>query len=416
MACVTALCCPLVTGFRLMRPLHSYLVGTGSWFLAVGIQAVMFAWLVTMVLRESPEMVGVAQMTLLLPGTLLILVGGSYADRFGGRRMAVIGQSVAVLAPLILLGLVLVDRLTFGAMLTYAVVMGFAQAIVTPARDGLLNQVAAGRVQRTVMLASLAQFGMQVLGFGVASLADRSGPGPILAFQALVLAVGVWALYRVRMDPEAQGAAPRTALLQSMLEGARTVLHHAEMRAVALLNVAMSISFMGAYIVTLPLLVREVFDGSASDLGLMNGCNALGLVTALLLVLRFGDVAHQGRALLLSLLFGSMVLGGVALAPSFTLLLAVLFFWGACGGVAMSMARTIMQEQAPEGQRGRVMGISAFSFMGAGPLGALGSGFLVDEFGPRAAVGIAGAGMACVVLVIAFRSSLWRMTGKWART
>ena len=52
----------------------------------------MFAWLVTMVLRESPERVGFAQMALLLPGTLLILIGGSYSDRFGGRRVVVLAQ------------------------------------------------------------------------------------------------------------------------------------------------------------------------------------------------------------------------------------------------------------------------------------------------------------------------------------
>ena len=81
----------------------------------------------------------------------------------------------------------------------------------------------------------------------------------------------------------------------------------------------------------------------------------------------------------------------------------------------MTMARTIMQEQAPEDQRGRVMGFYAFSFMGAGPVGALASGFLVEQFGPQAALAIAGAGMACVVLVIGFFSSLWRMTSKWAK-
>ncbi|MEJ2090094.1 MAG: MFS transporter, partial [Gammaproteobacteria bacterium] len=78
-----------------MRGRHYYLVGTASWFLAYGIQSVMFAWLVTMVLRESPEMVGLAQMSLLLPGTVFILIGGSYADRFGGRRVVVIAQSFA---------------------------------------------------------------------------------------------------------------------------------------------------------------------------------------------------------------------------------------------------------------------------------------------------------------------------------
>ena len=400
-----------------MRPLHGYLVGTGSWFLSTGIQGVLFAWLVTMVLRESPEMVGVAQMTLLLPGTLLMLVGGSYADRFGGRRVAMLAQLLAVTAPLILLGLVTMGRLTFGGMLAYAFVMGCAQAFVTPARDGLLNQVAGGRVQRTVMFVSLVQFGLQVFGFLLASLGDQTGPGPILGIQALALAVGIWAFGRMDAPPPPppSAEAQRPSLMQSMLEGSRSVLQHTEMRAVAMINVAMSVFFMGAYIVTFPLLVREVFNGSARDLGLMNICNAVGLVLALVFMLRFGDIARQGRALLLALLLGACVLGAVALAPSFVLLCLTVFFWGGCGGIAMTMARTIMQEQAPEDQRGRVMGFHAFTFMGAGPVGALGSGFLVEQIGSQAALGAAGAGMAAVVLVIGFRSSLWRMTSEWAK-
>ncbi len=395
-----------------MRPLHGYLLGTGTWFLGVGIQSVLFAWLVTMVLRESPEMVGVAQMTLLLPGTLLILVGGSYADRFGGQRMAVLAQSAGVAAPVLLLCLVAMDRLTFGAMLAYALVIGIAQAFVTPARDGLLNRVASGRVQRTVMQTSIAQFSMQILGFFVASLADHTGPGPILAVQALVLVIGVWALRGIRLPPEPPRPKAAPALLQSMLEGSRTVLRHPQMRSIAMLNVAMSICFMGSYIVTLPLLIREVFDGNASDLGLMNACNAVGLTLALVFMLRSGDVAHQGRAMLIALMLGAVLLGAVALAPTFTFTLVILFFWGACGGIAMTMARTILQERAPEGQRGRIMAISGFTFMGAGPIGALGCGFLVDEFGPRAALGIACAVMGVTSLVVALRSSLWQMNSR----
>ncbi len=398
-----------------MRPLHSYLLGTGTWFLSIGIQGVLFAWLVTMVLRESPEMVGVAQMMLLLPGTLLILVGGSYADRFGGRRVAVAAQSAAVAAPLFLLALVVADRLTFSGMLVYAFVMGCAQAFVTPARDGLLNQVAGGRVQRTVLFASVVQFGLQMVGFLVASVGDFIGPGPILATQACILAAGVWAFRRMDVAPPVPVVADRPSLLQSVREGSKTVLSHAGMRAVVLVNVAMSTFFMGAYIVTLPLLVREVFDGSARDLGLINICNSLGLVLSLLLALRLGGFARPGRALLLGLLAGSVMLFTVALSPNFAMVLLTVFFWGASGGISMSMSRTIMQEQAPEDQRGRVMGFNAFSFMGAGPIGALGSGFLVDQFGPQAALMVASAGAAAVTVVIGFFSSLWQMTGRWSK-
>ncbi len=391
-----------------MRPIHFYMFGTGSWFLAFGIQGVMFAWLVTMVLRESPEMVGLAQMTLLLPAMLLMLVGGSLADRFGGRRMAVVAQLASVVAPLMLLTVVWFDQLTLSSMLLYAVLMGCAVAFVTPARDGLLNHVAEGRIQRTVLLTSVMQFSMQMLGFLIASLADDTGPVVILGVQAGVLAIGVFGFLRVpATTPEP--VEDRPSLLQSVVEGAKTVLRHRAMRMVMVQNFAMGLLFMGSFIVTLPLLVREVFDGTAADLGLMNATNSVGLVATILLLLRLGDVQRQGRALILAQLLGSIVLAVAATAANFALLLVTLFFWGACGGIAMTMSRTIMQEQAPDAQRGRVMGFYSFSFMGAGPIGALLSGYLVERFGPQMALLIAASIMFVFILVIGLQSSLWRM-------
>jgi MFS family permease len=393
-----------------VRSLHYYLIGTAGWFMAYGIQSVMFAWLVTMVLHESPEMVGLAQMALLLPGTLFILVGGSYADRFGGRRVVLIAQSFAVLASAYLLFVVGTDRLTFGLIVGYAVLMGFAQAFVTPARDGLLNSVAGGRLQRTVMLTSIMQFGMQMIGFLVASLSDAVGPEMILVVQALALIFGVMSFSRIR-NGEPRHADPPMRLLHSVVEGGRTVFSSASMRLVMIQNVAMALFFMGSYMVTMPLLVRDVYDGSAQDLAFMNVANSLGLVLTIILLLRLGDVRRQGRALLAAQGVGAVVLGSAGFAPSFSIWMLALFAWGTCGGIAMTMSRTIMQEQAPESQRGRVMGFYAFSFMGAGPVGAVLCGFLVQMFGPQIALMIAGGSMLAVILVVGVVSDLWNLEG-----
>lgn len=398
-----------------MRPLHFYLLGTGSWFLAFGIQGVMFAWLVTMVLHETPEKVGIAQMSLLLPGTLLILIGGSYADRFGARRVALLAQSVATVAPLILLALVATGRLSFLTMIGYAILMGCAQAFVTPARDGLLSQVAEGRVQRTVMLTSISQFGLQVVGFMAASVADFAGPEPILLLQAMVLSVGVFGFSRIANQRHgADSTSPR--LLHSLVEGGRTVFSSPAMRMIVVQNMCMGFFFMGAYIVTMPLLVRDVFAGGAMDLGLMNAFNSLGLVTTVLLLLRLGDVRRQGRALILAQMIGSVVLFSAALTPQFGVFLVPLFFWGICGGVAMTMSRTIMQQQAPLTQRGRVMSFYSFSFFGAGPVGALINGFLVDLVGPQVTLLICSGAMFSIIGVLGLRSSLWQLQGEQEET
>ncbi len=77
----------------------------------------------------------------------------------------------------------------------------------------------------------------------------------------------------------------------------------------------------------------------------------------------------------------------------------------------MTMSRTIMQEQAPEAMRGRVMSFYSFSFMGAGPIGALLSGYLVEELGPELALLTSAGSMLVVIILIGITSGVWNLQG-----
>ena len=112
-----------------IRPLYAYFTATGSWFLAFGLQSVLFAYLVTLVLNESAEKVGVAQMAYLLPGTLFILLGGSVADHYGGRRVALIGQALAATLALCLAITMWFTDLSYSLFVLFAIAMGCAQEI-----------------------------------------------------------------------------------------------------------------------------------------------------------------------------------------------------------------------------------------------------------------------------------------------
>lgn len=371
----------------------------------------MFAWLVTMVLHETPQMVGVAQMAMLVPVMLLMLFGGGVADALGGRRIAILAQSFAVVPSIGLLLVLAFDALDFRLMIIYAVAMGCATAFVTPARDGLLNLVAEGRIQRTVTLVSLIQFGVQMVGFTVAGLAGRIGPLAVIGFQTAVLIVGAVAYTRLPAPPVRAVVMPSLRdLVGSVVEGSQTVLRSDAMRPVVVQNIAMGICFMGSYIVAMPLLVREVYQGDAADLSMVMIANALGLVTSILLLLLGGGLRRQGRALLLAHFLGCIFLAAAGLDFGFWAAIGCIYLWGACGGVAMSMSRTIMQEAAPDGQRGRVMAFFSFSFMGAGPLGALIAGYLVGWVGPPIALFISSATLMVVIVAVALTSSLWNMT------
>jgi len=275
----------------------------------------------------------------------------------------------------------------------------------------LLNQVAIGGIQRAVVRASMMQFGVQLAGLAIASLAERLGPVPILLAQSLVLASGVrfFALIADRPPIRERDTHRLRDIGRSIAEGYRTIAASPSMRMTVLQSCAMGMCFMGSYIVTLPLLVREYYAGSAIDLAMMNAANSLGLVTTILFLIRFGDIARRGRALLLAQGIGAVMLGAIGIGVNFAALCALIFVWGMGGGIAMSMARTIMQEEAPANQRSRVMSFYSFAFMGSGPIGAFLNGYLAQWIGPRGALALASAVMFTVIALIAVRSQLWHV-------
>ena len=399
----------------MIKPLNIYFIATGSWYLSYGMQSVVFAWLVTIILNETPDKVGLAQMAYLLPGTIFILIGGSIADQFGGRKIALMAQCAAASMAAALAVSMALTSFTYDKFLVFAVCMGCSQAILTPARDGLLPLVADGQIQRRVVQASMIQFGIQMIGFVLASMADTVGAVMMLAVQSIVLSVGAVAYFYLEV-PLVKSARTQARILNqlraSIIEGFRSVIASPGMRMVVLQNCAMGIFFMGSYIVTVPLLIREVYNGSSTELSLINAANSLGLFLTIVVLLRVGDIKRQGRALLIAQGFGALVLSLAAIQVSFITLMGILFVWGMCGGMAMTMARTIMQEQSDEHQRGRMMGFYAFSFMGSGPIGALLSGYLVAWFGPSTSLAIASLCMFVVVVLVGTQSNLWHLSHK----
>tara|TARA_B100000686_G_scaffold354251_1_gene463501 strand:- start:6200 stop:7120 length:921 start_codon:yes stop_codon:yes gene_type:complete len=295
-------------------------------------------------------------------------------------------------------------------MISYAVSIGVIQAFVTPARDGLLNMVANGNIQRTVFKVTLMQFTIQLFGFGIAGMADTLGAVIILLTQAFVIGIGAFGISRIQIVSKRTSQTSKKNIGELgvfVIEGFRTVWKSSPMRAVVIQNVAMGVCFMGTYIVTIPVLIREVFDGTSVDLSVVNMVNAFGLVLVIFGIMRLGGFQRQGRALLISHGLGAIVLGVGGFDLPFWAFAVVIGSWGACGGIAVSMSRTIMQENAPEDQRGRVMGFFSFSFMGAGPIGAILWGLVVDSYGPQFAIVCASVAMFSVAILGCFYSRLW---------
>jgi MFS family permease len=123
--------------------------------------------------------------------------------------------------------------------------------------------------------------------------------------------------------------------------------------------------------------------------------------------MRLGGVERPGRALVVwgfasaavvSLLYFELPMWGFYL---------VIYLWGICGGISMTMSRSIVQEASPESHRARLMSVYSLGMMGGMPFGSLFLGWFVGQFGTRNAILVPVIGMTVVQLVLLGTSRLW---------
>jgi MFS family permease len=367
---------------------------TGLIFFVIpmGIQTVLFPWLIAVELNESAERLGIAQMSTQLPGLVLILFAGLLADRLDKRKMLI---AIHILGAIPALGLTLLlsmGYLSFELMICYGVLIGTVMAFAAPPRDGMLNQIAMGKLQQTVTVFMGLSFGAQIVGFLAAGTAEHAGPMPILLLQSALMLCGGFAVYNLLPAP-AEKEHTRGSSKGDISAGLRVVLGSESMRSVAFLLFFMSLFFGGTFMVLNPIIVRDIYGGGATEISLSFAAFMLGTVATTATLVMMGGLKNPGRGLLFALTFGGLTLSITALKLPFVGYLCVLFTWGISGGIAMSMGRTIMQEAAPEQYRARVMSIFSLANMGGAPIGALLMGYCAVWFGPLQSILVAVAGV-----------------------
>jgi MFS family permease len=209
-------------------------------------------------------------------------------------------------------------------------------------------------------------------------------------------------LIRTRRSPAAQATA--TAPVSWRLRDDRLV-------AVMVGAIAAVVAGVGAINVIEVFFVRETLGASTTMFGLISAAWTGGMLIGALLFGRLGRRwTDAGRLVRLSLLLAAatcaVVLAGAGVWHA--LLLVPLWFLGGIsnGGINV-FTNVVMAERVPAAARGRAFAAMGAAIQGAGMLGYLIGGPLVDHFAPRplvAAAGIAGLVAVAVCLPVVRRA------------
>jgi MFS family permease len=377
-----------------------FLTSVVTYMVPNGIQMVMLSYLMAIELNQSPGNFGITQMVGQLPLLLFLLMGGWVADRVDSRRWLMSLQAIGLIMPLVLAFLVWRNVVTEGSILLYAMVWGVVGAFSLPSRDGLLRRVAGSNVQRMVGLAIGTQFGAQMIGQAIAGQASRVGTVTVLIIEAAFLAAGIFVASRLPA-----GRAPQTAskgpILKELGAGLSMIVSTPVLTANYLIGTGMGVFFGGVFLVLIPLAVRDLYHGGAQDIASAYVMFAAGTLLSIAWLTQRGGSRRPGRALVTTQFSACAALLPISIGIPIWGFYLCIFFWGLSAGVAMTMSRTIMQEQAPASHQARIMAALTLMTTGGGPLGAYITGQAIEAVGVQGAVmlpilGVLGCTMAAL--------------------
>ncbi|MEH6543725.1 MAG: MFS transporter [Porticoccaceae bacterium] len=385
--------------------------GVGAGAGAMGLQVVIFPWLVVGVLNEPAERVGLAQSAVMLPSLLFIVLGGAISDKLHlGSHLFRLFMLYS-LPFVLLLWANLSGNLDYSWLILFALCYGSITAFVQPARESLLPQVYVSTLQQSVARSTFVQFAAQSLGVLAAGLFDLVGLTTLLCMQ-MIMVVTAALMFRRSQPPHEGIPGGRYREKLGIISGFVEVWRHPRLRA--LMSVVGATGFLGfgAYLVAMPLMTREVYHGGAWFFAALQFSFTFGVLFANLLFIRWGGVLdNPGRVLVISLFCRGLILILIAMHLPLWALFPSIAMWGMFTGMSITLGRVLTHSEALESHRARVISIYQLSFFGTAPIGAWLAGELIADWGVLSTLMILGV---CTLLasMLGVFSQLWRTPEK----
>jgi predicted MFS family arabinose efflux permease len=300
------------------------------------------------------------------------------ADRRDRRQLLLTSQYIQMATAFTLAALVYFDAVRIWHVLTLSVITGLAQAFGGPAHQSLLPSLVDKKDMPNAVAFNSIQFNLaRVIGpllagaalgaFGMVACFGLNG----LSFIAVILAI---LSLHIRHIP----STATTRMHQELKGGLRFVRERPALVGLAVLG--FSTTFLGNPLLTfLPLFAQNVFHGDVNQYTQLMAFAGAGAVTGALVVAWLGKYRHMGRTLLiLQVAYGALV---VMFAATRVMWLneILLFTAGVCMVMVASTLLSLVQLNAPNEMRGRVMSIFMVAFRGGMPLGSLVGGWIASQ-------------------------------------
>ncbi|HEY7480450.1 MAG TPA: MFS transporter [Gemmatimonadales bacterium] len=361
----------------------------GTW-----VQTVARGWLVLQ-LTDSAFAVGLVTALGSLPILLFTLYGGVVADRVDKRRMVLLLQSLMLVEALTLAVLTERGWITVHLVMALAAFYGLLSAFEVPTRQAMVSEmVGKADLMNAIALNSSAFNVARVIGPSIAGgLIATVGLAACFYVNAASYLAVILGLLLMRVRP--QSVASHMPALGALKEGFGYIFGNSWPRALVTIIAGFSV-FGYSFLPMMPVFARDVLGLDADGYGAIVSAVGLGAAAGAIAMAGLGTRTRSGRLVIGTFALFGVLLAAAAYAAGFWSALVLFTAAGCLMAMNGILANTMLQLQAPDHLRGRVMGFYSFVVLGMAPLGAFQAGWVSEHYGAR--VSFALGGMACVLM------------------
>jgi MFS family permease len=391
------------------RNYRLFLVGqlmsqTGTWM-----QTVAQSWLVYR-LTESPFLLGLVSFLSLAPLVPFTFVAGTLTDRYPRHRLILVTECVKMGQVLILAALAWFNRVEVWHIIVLSFIFGVAAALEQPARltfvsdvvgEADLNNAIAlnASIYNLARIAGPALTGIVILWAGEAGCFSAS---------AATYVVFICLLSIMRLPPQKQREQKKIDLAHSWIS-ALAYIRETPLIPGLFIMVATASFFLLPYLTMMPIFAQDVLQVGPNGLGNLMAASGLGAVIGAMIVASISE-GRRGRWLNLSNIMGSILLICFSLSRLYLLSIVLVILVSINNAVRQTFSNSLLQINASEAYRGRVMSIFFLLFSGMSQVGTLAVGGLATFFSTQTVVGVfALLNLALACLIVTRLPHLYRL-------
>ncbi len=368
------------------------------------VQAVAAGWTMT-TLTDSEHMVALVTASTTLPIMALSLVAGVLADNYDRRRIMMVAQTLMLVVSVGLTLATFFGVLTPWSLLVFTFLIGCGTALNNPSWQASVGDIVPREQVPAAVMANGMSFNLMrsvgpALGglIIVAAGATAAFSLNAVSYLAMILALALWT------RPPIERTLPRERFGQAAAAGIRYVGLSPNLLRIILRGFLFGVTGVSV-LALLPLVARDMLEGSASTYGFLLGLFGLGAV---------GGALNNGRIraafnneTIVRTTFAGMALGVLLLsvAPNLPLAALALLICGACWVTTNALLNVSLQLSTPRWVVGRALSFYMTGNAGGMAAGAWIWGLIAEQHGLQNAL-LISAGTLILGSLIGYRLPL----------